>query len=405
MAQSAMLQSDTRGSFSILKSDDLVIGGYASIEVVDKQNDLITLTALQDAVQKYMEVKKYRNVMSNHSNVQVGEVIEQYRDKNGSLHKTQVDDVGFYVVIKLRDDIEKAKEISRGIRKGTLRSFSIGGQALSKRKTSTKELGEYNEIDKLELHEVTICEKGINPEAKFDILKEEKDTMSNRLEKTLVEINELMKQVDSLQKEKKEEMPVEEKAEYMDTQEEEEPSGEEVEMADNDADDKSELELSNYDSEEKGRSGPEGFVEAGLIGEESQGKKLPQSAQVGPLYKEWTNEEFSTLDLTTANVEKAYEAFKAEQLEKLAYDSLKKQFESRFVSETSVRKADVARSEYDAKNEVETLRDEFATLRKSLVERNDEIIKSQTIAVPSVDVSEMSWGEVHNFMAQYEGGQ
>ena len=400
-----MLQSDTKGSFSILKSDDLVIGGYASIEVVDKQNDLITLSALQDAVRKYMEVKKYRNVMSNHSNVQVGEVIEQYRDKNGSLHKTQVDDVGFYVVIKLRDDIEKAKEISRGIRKGTLRSFSIGGQALSKRKTSTKELGEYNEIDKLELHEVTICEKGINPEAKFDILKEEKDTMSDRLEKTLGEINELMKQVDSLQKEKKEEMPVEEKAEYMDTDEEGMPSnGGEMEMADNDADDKSELELSNYDSERKGRTGPEGFVEAGLIGEESQGKKLPQAPQVGPLYKEWTNEEFSTLDLTTANVEKAYEAFKAEQLEKMAYDSLKKQFESRFISETSVRKSAVARNEYDAKNEVETLREEFATLRKSLTERNDEIIKSQTIAVPEINVAEMSWGEVHNFMAQYEGG-
>ena len=124
---------------------------------------MITLTALQDAVQKYMEVKKYRNVMSNHSNVQVGEVIEQYRDKNGSLHKTQVDDVGFYVVIKLRDDIEKAKEISRGIRKGTLRSFSIGGQALSKRKTSTKELGEYNEIDKLELHEVCLLYTSPSP--------------------------------------------------------------------------------------------------------------------------------------------------------------------------------------------------------------------------------------------------
>jgi len=403
MAQSTMLRSDTKGSFSILKSDDLVIGGYASIEVVDKQNDLITLSALQDAVQKYMEVKKYRNVMSNHSNVQVGEVIEQYRDKNGSLHKTQVDDVGFYVVIKLRDDIEKAKEISRGIRKGTLRSFSIGGQALSKRKTSTKELGEYNEIDKLELHEVTICEKGINPEAKFDILKEEKDTMSDRLEKTLGEINELMKQVDSLQKEKKEEMPVEEKAEYMDTNEEGMPSkGGEMEMADNDADDKSELELSNYDSERKGRSGPEGFVEAGLMGEESQGKKLPQAAQVGPLYKEWKNDEFSTLDLSTANVEKAYEAFKAEQLEKMAYDSLKKQFESRFINETSVRKSAVARNEYDAKNEVETLREEFATLRKSLETRNDEIVKSQTVTMPDIDVSEMSWGDIHNFIAEHE---
>jgi len=399
-----MLQSDSSGNFSILKSDDLVIGGYASIEVVDKQNDLITLTALEDAVSKYMEVKKYRNVMSNHSNVQVGEVIESYRDKNGTLHKTHVDDVGFYVVIKLRDDIEKAKEISRGIRKGTLRSFSIGGQALSKRKMSTKELGEYNEIDKLELHEVTICEKGINPEAKFDILKEEKDTMSDRLEKTLVEINELMKQVDSLQKEKTYDADEKEAmaGEYMDTAADDEKEA--MGSMDEEKEAMSMEKDGDLDSEKKGRSGPEGFVEAGLMGEESQGKKLPQAPQVGPLYKEWKNDDFSTLDLSTENVEKAYEAFKAEQLEKMAYDSLKKQFESRFVDETSARQSAVAKSEYDAKNEVETLREEFATLRKSLIERNDEIVKSQTIAVPEIDVAEMSWGDVHNFMAQYEGG-
>tara|TARA_R100000808_G_scaffold18161_1_gene39914 strand:- start:17192 stop:18385 length:1194 start_codon:yes stop_codon:yes gene_type:complete len=396
-----MLQSDSDGTFDILKSDELVIGGYASIEVVDKQNDLITLDALEDAVVKYMQIKKYRNVMSNHSNVQVGEVIEQYRDKNGTLHKTAVDDVGFYVVIKLRDDIEKAKEISRGIRKGTLRSFSIGGQALSKRKKTNETFGEYNEINKLELHEVTICEKGINPEAKFDILKEERDTMSEKLEKTLEEINELMKQVNDLQKEE----PVEEeKAEYMDTDEESSAEGETL-TSDTDTpveEEDEELTLSNFDSEAKGRTGPEGFVEAGLIGEESQGKKLPQAAQVGPLYKEWKNDDFSTLDLSTANVEKAYEAFKAEQLEKMAYESLKKQFETRFIEETSVRKADVARREYDAKNEVETLREEFATLRKSLEDRNDAIAKSQTVEIPEVDVSEMSWNDIHSFVSKYE---
>jgi len=410
MPQAVLLKSDTDGAFNILKSDELVIGGYASIEVVDKQNDLITLTALEEAVNKYMEVKKYRNVMSNHSNVQVGEVIEKYRDKHGMLHKTHVDDVGFYVVIKLRDDIEKAKEISRGIRKGTLRSFSIGGQALSKRKKSSKELGDYNEIDKLELHEVTICEKGINPEAKFDILKEERDTMSERLEKTLEEINALMKQVTDLQKE---DDPMKEKAAYesMDNDEEEmemsdyqEPSkeSEKMDMGESESEDDDGLELSNFDSEAKGRTGPEGFVEGGLAGEESAGKKLPQAPQVGPLYKEWKNDDFSTLDLTTANVEKAYDAFKAEQLEKMAYDSLKEQFEARFKHETEVRKADVAKNEYDAKNEVEALREEFSTLRKSLETTNDEIVKAQTIEVPDVDVSGMSWGDIHNLVAEYE---
>ena len=111
LSSEGLLLKSGEGFFDILKSDDLIIGGYASIEVVDKQNDLITLEALDDAVHKFMGEKNYRNVMSNHSNVQVGEVVESYRDNNGTLHKTGVDDVGFYVVIKLREDIEKAKEI------------------------------------------------------------------------------------------------------------------------------------------------------------------------------------------------------------------------------------------------------------------------------------------------------
>ena len=80
VSEGVMLKSKDNGKFDILKSDDLVIGGYASIEIVDKQNDLVTLDALETAVSKYMDEKKYRNVMSNHSNVQVGEVIPKYRD-------------------------------------------------------------------------------------------------------------------------------------------------------------------------------------------------------------------------------------------------------------------------------------------------------------------------------------
>ena len=391
------------GSFDILKSDELVIGGYASIEIVDKQNDLITLKALNEAVSNYMKDPKYRNVMSNHSNVQVGDVIEKYRDKNGMLHKTEVDDVGFYVVIKLRDDIEKAKEISRGIRKGTLRSFSIGGQALSKRKKSNDELGEFNEIDKLELHEVTICEKGINPEAKFDILKEDNE-MTERLEKALEELNGLMAEVNDLKKEEeakpssddgeKEAMAYE----SMDTMDDEpmDKEPEDVEMSDTKP-----KEIMD-DETAKMRSGPEGSVEHGYGEDLEAGKKHTQAAQVGQLYKEWQNDDFATLDLSVENVEKAYDAFKAEQLEKMAYDTLKSKFETRFANEQNVRKADAARAGYDAKNEVETLREEFAMLRKSLTEQNEKIVKSQTVEVPNFDVTNMSWGEIHNIVSGFE---
>ena len=413
MSGTILLKSSDDNEFNILKSDDLIIGGYASIEIVDKQNDLITLKALEEAVTKYMQDAKYRNVMSNHSNVQVGDVIEKYRDKNGNLHRTQVDDVGFYVVIKLRDDIEKAKEISRGIRKGTLRSFSIGGQALSKRKKSNEELGEYNEIDKLELHEVTICEKGINPEAKFDILKEEKDKMSEKLEKALEELNGLMTQLNDFKKEEadmddKEKMSMKDKdEEKMSMEDDKEKMGyesmdsdeEDVEMAEKD------LEMADMDEadmERKGRMGPEGFVENAGAGEPGQGKKHEQAPQIGSLYKEWSDDEFATLDLSAENVEKAYEAFKSEQLEKMAYDSLKEKFAIRFADEQNVRKAAVARSEYDAKNEVEALREEFATLRKSLSEQTETIAKAQTVEVPDVDVSEMSWAEINSFVSQFE---
>jgi HK97 family phage prohead protease len=402
VSEAKLLKCESKCDFNILKSDELVIGGYASIEVVDKQNDLITLDALDEAVNKYMGTPKYRNVMSNHSNVQVGDVIEKYRDKNGTVHKTQVDDVGFYVVIKLRDDIEKAREIGRGIRKGTLRSFSIGGQALSKRKKSNEELGEYNEIDKLELHEVTICEKGINPEAKFDILKEEKDVMTDKLEKTLNEINDLMKEVNDMRKEEGDEEKEDEVAlsdAYMDAGGEEEAGEDMAEEEDADSD----VAASDFDTETKGKTGPEGFVEDGRTPDhDSTAKKHPQAAQMGPLYKEWSNDDFSTLDLSVENVEKAYEAFKAEQLEKMAYESLKDQFQSRFTHEQEVRKADVAKNEYNAKTEVEALKEEFAVLRKSLTEQSEEITKAQTVEVPEINVSEMSWGDIHEFVSQYE---
>ena len=394
-----LLKAENNAEFSILKSDNLVIGGYASIEIVDKQNDLITLEALEEAVKKYMTKEKYRNVMSNHSNVQVGEVIEKYRDSNGVLHKTAVDDVGFYVVIKMRDDIEKAKEISRGIRKGTLRSFSIGGQAISKKQRKSEEFGEYNEIEKLELHEVTVCEKGINPEAKFDILKMEEKKMSGKLEKALEELNSLMKQVNSLQKEEESEEIMEKGDEYMDTEPEEEDLGEGGDDG---------LELSD-DLEEKALD--EDSTRDYEAGEEVVSGGNP-TATPAPLKvsKGLENADFSTLDLSAENVEKAYEAFKAEKLEAMAYDSLNKEFSARLDAELSVKKSEAERAEYDARTDVAALKEEFAELRKSLSAEREDIRKAQEVAfeVPeglptnTSDASEMSWSDIHSIVERYQ---
>ncbi len=395
------VMSKSRHDFRILKAqDDLMIGGYASIEIVDKQNDLITLKALQEAVKKYMENPKFRNVMTNHSNVQVGEVVESYRDKTGRLWKTEVDDVGFFVVIKLRDDIEKAKEINRGIRKGSLRSFSIGGQALEKVKKNHQELGDYNEISKLELHEVTICEKGINPEARFDILKQEKNTKEvknmSKIEKALEELDALMAEVNTLRKEEddKEMMDMEkpkdemtEKGDYM---------KEEMDKEDEYDDGEEKAVLNTLDA---------GGIEIGEPADRvviSGGK--PKASDL-PVVKAFDNSELETLDLSVGNIEKAYEAFRQEQLEKLAYDNLQKSFETRFNQEVSAKESILAKSQYDAQSEIASLKDEFTALRKSLTAEKETILKAQeeaTVELPSMEeLAEMDWSDIHKMVGGY----
>ena len=65
------------GSISVLKSSgDLVVAGYASVEMVDKQGDLITRDALKNAFDGFMKSQEFRNVQLAHSNIQVGSVID-----------------------------------------------------------------------------------------------------------------------------------------------------------------------------------------------------------------------------------------------------------------------------------------------------------------------------------------
>ena len=400
-------------SFDILKAqDDLIIAGYASIEMVDKQNDLITLKALEEAVEKFMGKNEYRNVMTNHSNVQVGEVVNKYRDSKGQVYKTQVDDVGFFVVIKLRDDIEKAKEVSRNIRQGTLRSFSIGGQALEKRTVRNQEMGEYNEISKLELHEVTICEKGINPEAKFDILKQEKNKVKkmNELEKALGELNELVKNINLSKEEEEDETN---KGYGKTDMEMGHGKDDELEMADDPSEDE-EVESMAYKGKKEKDEDPEAtkqeddeeegntekalelntYSEAGeVVFNGTSTKKHPQDAEfkMSP----------PTLDLSAANLEKAYEAFRAEKLEAMAYENLSKTFGDRFNSEIKANDEAIAKANYNAQAEVAELKAQFASLKKSLTAEKQQVIAKQeqvvsNLNIPSTDdIVKMSWDELH----------
>ena len=376
-------EPNSGGELVILKSNnDCVIAGYASVDVVDKQNDKITLGAIREAADKFMKQDRYRNVMITHSNVQVGEVVDQYTDSNGKVLKTGVDDTGFFVVIKLRNDIEKAKEVARDIRKGNLRSFSIGGQAINKTNRYDADTGSYKEIDKLELHEITICEEGINPEAKFNLIKED-NKMNTEIEKALNEFNEVMAELreSTVLKNTMDTLEQEEELEMMDEGEESVES-----MADE--------EMKAEEDEE----------DAEKMGSKDEEMKAEFSEFV-----EHKAEEINTLDLSTANIEKAYEQFKAEREEARAYEVIKAEFDARYNNELKAEAEAIAKSKFNAADAVLSLKEEFSQLKKSL-EDNTIAKAAETQSVSNQlsedfgNISEMSWNEVHELMDKYNRG-
>jgi HK97 family phage prohead protease len=383
---------------------DMVIAGYASVDVVDKQNDLITLEALRDASDKFMK-SDYKNVMITHSNVQVGEVIDTYTDTKGNVLKTGVDDTGFFVVIKMRNDIEKAKEVARDIRRGKLRSFSIGGQAINKHNVHDPDIGTYKEIDKLELHEITICEEGINPEAKFEIVKENKkgsEKMTDEISKALAEFEDLVSQLrnqtilkDAADDEEMQAMGEDE--EMMDEAYKAEEADDDEEMLD--------------DKEEKA-------IDSTVYGHNATGQKMGEANLTGRYDSEFSqflarkSEQIQTLDLSDENIAKAYAQFKAEKEEERAYDVIKEQFEARYQAELANEANAIAKENYDAHSEVAALKNEFAQLRKSLNSHKEVIAKqavpttqpaiSEDVIAKMSNLHEMSWDEINEMVRELQ---
>ena len=148
----------------------IVVGGPASVEVVDREGHMITTGALEKAFENYMGNFRTRNAMVLHSDVQVGWALPCYITKGGQIFKSGVDDKGLFFITELRDDTKISKRVAEQINDGKLRSYSIAGSA-TKTQNMEKGLQKYLQVDAMELAEVTICEQGVNQSAGFDIIK------------------------------------------------------------------------------------------------------------------------------------------------------------------------------------------------------------------------------------------
>jgi HK97 family phage prohead protease len=446
------IQRPTDGITLLKSGSDLVVAGYASVELVDKQGDLITRGALRDAFDGFMKGDKYRNVQLAHSNIQVGEVIDNYIDSNGRMWKSEVDDTGMFVVVQLRNDIEKAREVAAEIRKGNLRGFSIGGQAFKRVRKSDMEKGDYQEISKMELHEVTICEKGINPEAQFRILKED-TTMTDDNSDLNGIMSRLEARLDAMEKgelppalrehmkgkegsdEPKEEKKTEEKGDDMKEDKDDEKmykgeysdviSSEYLSWMENTLksagvdtmgarahfDNLEKAQLGGFDNPDavdgadyfggqvRGRGQENGSPSTGAINAiTATGGKTPAGA-MGPasLSKGYLNNE----NVSDADIEAAYEVYKAAAQEQYFRNDLEGHFAKRFQEEMEVAKSQAEKAAFDAREPLS----EIVKSIEQLSERIDNIgsgasttiAKSETsVNVPSTqDLANMGWDEVH----------
>ncbi len=436
------LKRPTSGIALIKGSSDMVIAGYASVELVDKQGDLITRSALKDAFGGFMKSDKFRNVQLAHSNIQVGEVIDSYVDSNGRMWKSEVDDTGMFVVVSLRNDIEKAREVAAEIRKGNLQGFSIGGQAFKRVRKSDGEHGDYQEISKMELHEITICEKGINPEAQFRILKEDTNmttendlnNVMNRLEARLdaMEKGELPPALEASMKDKKDDSePKEEKkesknpfadkdedkkddedmkddkmnyakseysdvitAEYLNWMEDTlKSAGVNTGQARQHFDNLEKAQLGGFDNPDavdgadyfagqvRGRGQENGSPSTGAINAiTSSGGKTPSGA-LGPvsMSKGYLNHS----NVSSTDIEAAYEVYKAAAMEQGFRGDLESQFANRLNNEMAIAKHQAEKAEFDARAPI----NEVMKSINALSERIDNIAISGTSIQKSTSTS------------------
>jgi hypothetical protein len=160
-----------------------IVAGYASVEVIDSQNEMIPLPVLKDAWIRFRKNEDFKIGSLMHTNIPIIKILDEYRDSKGQLWKSGVDETGLFIVAEVRDDIEMGKKTIVLIEKGDLTGFSIGGEALASSVICEGRC--YTRIDKMELHEIAVVDRPANQPSVFTIVK------SERLKK-LVELTDVL---------------------------------------------------------------------------------------------------------------------------------------------------------------------------------------------------------------------
>ena len=173
---------------SKVQAEERIVEGYASVEVPDRDDEIISREALRTAFKNYMRNPVLRWM---HEREPIGKILDGY-----------VDDKGLYVRAYISDATEKAREVWGLIKDGIVRAFSIGGRVLEAVREYSKALGrKITKITKMELLEISVVDIPANPETLFQVVRKSVGELGGMSEEELVELKaELNSRIDCLEK-------------------------------------------------------------------------------------------------------------------------------------------------------------------------------------------------------------
>ena len=153
--------------------DERYIAGYANVaDIVDAQNEVVSIPVLQKAWDKWKSNPSYCILSLEHSNIPIAMVeFDEVIDSEGNVHKSGVDNIGLYLVAKLRSDINAANATWEAIKSGVERGFSIAGEHLVPPKIVCDQKECHSVPQDIELHEVGIVGSPANKASYFSVLK------------------------------------------------------------------------------------------------------------------------------------------------------------------------------------------------------------------------------------------
>ena len=164
----APLKAFENVEFKAIFKSDRIIYGTASLQMVDKDKQMITADALKAAFRSYLDRGQ---VLFYHKNIPIGTVVPSYKAPDGRAFESGVRENALNVVVRVYKDTKIANEVWQDVEDGRLRSFSIGGEVIGDTVMVTDGDRTYERVDRLDLHEISIVPDPANDASYFTIIK------------------------------------------------------------------------------------------------------------------------------------------------------------------------------------------------------------------------------------------